>query len=39
VLIALSNERRIDLDDALERVLEKYETRDSDRWTPAIPQE
>ena len=39
VLIALSNERGIDLDDALERVLEKYETRDSDRWTPATRQE
>lgn len=39
VLIALSNERGIDLDDALKRVLEKYETRDSDRWTPAVPQE
>ena len=37
VLIALSNERGIDLEDALERVLEKYETRDSDRWTPATP--
>ena len=39
VLVALSNERGIDLDDALERVLEKYETRDGDRWTPASPRE
>ena len=39
VLIALSNERGIDLDDALERVLDKYEKRDSDRWTPATPRE
>ncbi len=38
VLIALSNERGIHLDDALERVLEKYEKRDGDRWTPATPQ-
>ena len=38
VLIALSNERGIDLDDALERVLEKYEKRDADRWTPAAPR-
>lgn len=35
VLIALSNERGISLDDALERVLEKYEKRDGDRWAPA----
>lgn len=38
VLIALSNERGIDLDDALERVLEKYEKRDGDRWVPATPR-
>ena len=37
VLIALSNERGIDLDDALKRVLAKYETRDGDRWTPVGP--
>ncbi len=34
VLIALSNEQGIDLADALERVLRKYEVRDGDRWTP-----
>ena len=39
VLIALSNERGIDLSDALEQVFEKYEKRDGDRWTPATPQE
>ena len=37
VLIALSNERGIDLDDALKRVLAKYEARDGDRWTPVGP--
>jgi len=33
VLLALANEQGIDLDDALERTLEKYRVRDSDRWT------
>lgn len=33
VLIALANERGIDLSDAFERVLEKYRVRDRDRWT------
>lgn len=33
VLIALANEQGIDLDDALRRVLHKYEIRDADRWT------
>lgn len=32
VLLALANEQGIDLDDALERTLQKYRTRDSDRW-------
>ena len=35
VLIAIANEQRIDLDDALQRVLEKYGVRDSDRWKKA----
>lgn len=35
VLIAIANEQGIDLDDALEQVLAKYEERDADRWTPA----
>lgn len=34
VLLVIANERGIDLDGALERVLEKYRVRDSDRWTP-----
>ena len=33
VLIALANEQGIDLEVALERVLEKYRIRDSGRWT------
>lgn len=33
VLIALANEQGIDLQDAFERVLEKYRVRDSTRWT------
>ena len=32
VLLALANEQGIDLDDALERTLEKYRVRDSHRW-------
>jgi NTP pyrophosphatase (non-canonical NTP hydrolase) len=33
VLLVIANEQDIDLDRALERTLEKYRTRDSDRWT------
>jgi NTP pyrophosphatase (non-canonical NTP hydrolase) len=33
VLITLANSQEIDLDDALERVLAKYRSRDGDRWT------
>ncbi len=36
VLLVIANEQGIDLDDALERVLEKYRDRDSDRWTPKV---
>jgi len=32
VLLVLANEQRIDLSEALERVLEKYRLRDSERW-------
>lgn len=32
VLLCMANEQGIDLEDALERVLEKYRTRDGDRW-------
>lgn len=34
VLLVIANEQGVDLDDALQRVLEKYRRRDSDRWTP-----
>lgn len=34
VLIAIANEQKIDLQAAFEQVLEKYRTRDADRWTP-----
>jgi NTP pyrophosphatase (non-canonical NTP hydrolase) len=34
VLLVIANERGIDLEEALGRVLEKYRTRDGDRWTP-----
>jgi NTP pyrophosphatase (non-canonical NTP hydrolase) len=33
VLLVIANEQGIDLDVALSQVLEKYRTRDSDRWT------
>jgi NTP pyrophosphatase (non-canonical NTP hydrolase) len=33
VLLVIANEQKIDLDEAFERTLEKYRTRDSDRWT------
>ena len=36
VIITLANSQNIDLSDALERVLAKYEVRDSGRWTPKI---
>lgn len=32
VIIALANEQGIDLEDAFERVLEKYRARDGGRW-------
>ena len=32
VLLVMANEQKIDLSEALERVLEKYRLRDSDRW-------
>ncbi len=34
VLLVIANEQGIDLDEALEQVLEKYRTRDSERWAP-----
>ncbi len=39
VLITLANSQEIDLDDALERVLSKYEERDGARWTPKRARE
>ena len=35
VLLVIANEQGIDLDQALEQVLVKYRTRDSERWAPA----
>ncbi len=32
VLLVMANEQKIDLSDALEKVLEKYRSRDSHRW-------
>jgi NTP pyrophosphatase (non-canonical NTP hydrolase) len=32
VIIAIANEQKIDLSEAFERVMEKYEVRDKDRW-------
>ena len=32
VLLCIANEQGIDLDEALQRVLDKYRTRDGDRW-------
>jgi NTP pyrophosphatase (non-canonical NTP hydrolase) len=34
VLLVIANEQGIELDGALEQVLEKYRERDSERWTP-----
>jgi NTP pyrophosphatase (non-canonical NTP hydrolase) len=33
VLLVIANEQKLDLDEALRRVMEKYRLRDSDRWT------
>jgi NTP pyrophosphatase (non-canonical NTP hydrolase) len=33
VLVAISNEQGIDLEEAFQRVLHKYDVRDADRWT------
>ena len=34
ILCAFANSLDIDLDDAFRRVMEKYRSRDKDRWTP-----
>lgn len=35
VLLVIANEQGVDLEETLERVLQKYRTRDGERWTPA----
>jgi NTP pyrophosphatase (non-canonical NTP hydrolase) len=37
VLLVIANEQGIDLEEALERVLEKYRSRDGERWTRVRP--
>jgi NTP pyrophosphatase (non-canonical NTP hydrolase) len=32
VIIAIANEQKIDLEEAFQRVLDKYQARDRDRW-------
>ena len=34
VLVSLANQQKIDLESAFARAMEKYEARDSERWTP-----
>jgi len=34
VLLVIANQQGIDMEETLERVLEKYRSRDGDRWTP-----
>ncbi len=36
VLLVMANEQKIDLSEALERTLEKYRLRDSERWTRKV---
>jgi NTP pyrophosphatase (non-canonical NTP hydrolase) len=33
VIMAIANEQKIDLEEAFQRVLDKYQGRDRDRWT------
>jgi NTP pyrophosphatase (non-canonical NTP hydrolase) len=33
VIIAIANEQKIDLEEAFQRVLDKYQARDANRWT------
>jgi NTP pyrophosphatase (non-canonical NTP hydrolase) len=37
VIIAIANEQQVDLEEAFARVMQKYETRDADRWTRRPP--
>lgn len=32
VIVAIANEQKIDLEDAFQRVLDKHDVRDADRW-------
>ena len=34
VLLVIANQQGIDMEETLGRVLEKYQSRDGDRWTP-----
>lgn len=36
VLVSLANQQGIDLGEAFERVMDKYERRDRGRWTPKV---
>ena len=36
VILCLANEQRIDLDEAFERVMEKYHLRDGERWAKKV---
>ena len=38
VLISLANQQGIDLEDAFDRAMAKYEARDGERWTPRAPE-
>jgi NTP pyrophosphatase (non-canonical NTP hydrolase) len=33
VVIAIANEQQVDLEEAFQRVMQKYDVRDADRWT------
>ncbi len=37
VLLVIANEQGIDMEEALDRVLEKYRSRDGERWVRAQP--
>ena len=37
VLLALANSLDLDMDEAWGRMMEKYRTRDGERWTPRTP--
>ncbi|PTX59928.1 NTP pyrophosphatase (non-canonical NTP hydrolase) [Melghirimyces profundicolus] len=39
ILICFANSLEIDLDESFRLVMEKYQTRDADRWTPVDPED